>query len=237
MTLAVLLFIANCCSNSSSPAEEVNTSVLAALQSGTTSSTTQSPTAGEGKASSATGQKTNAGATNQNSPGAPRSGSTSSSTSSTKKATTKNPHHNHRQAVQNCDNPAAGGKGASPSSSTSAEGSAASPGTAAVSCPPEKVVVPHGGTSEPSIQLAGPSTGDQATQQRQSANQLLGSTEENLKKLAGQPLNATQQDTVNQIHQFMEQSKTAVAAGDLERARTLAWKAQVLSQDLVSPQK
>ena len=31
---------------------------------------------------------------------------------------------------------------------------------------------------------------------------------------------------MNQIRQFMGQSKAAIDAGDLERARTLAWKAQ-----------
>ena len=33
----------------------------------------------------------------------------------------------------------------------------------------------------------------------------------------------------------MEQSKAAVGGGDLERARTLAWKAQLLSEELVKP--
>jgi hypothetical protein len=42
---------------------------------------------------------------------------------------------------------------------------------------------------------------------------------------------------VTQIHQFMDQSKTAVKDGDLERARTLAWKAQLLSEELVKPQE
>jgi hypothetical protein len=50
-------------------------------------------------------------------------------------------------------------------------------------------------------------------------------------------LSATQQDTVSQTRQFMEQSKTAMAAGDFERARTLAWKAQLLSEDLAKPEK
>jgi hypothetical protein len=35
----------------------------------------------------------------------------------------------------------------------------------------------------------------------------------------------------------MEQSKAAMSQGDLERARTLAWKAQLLSDDLVKPEK
>lgn len=42
---------------------------------------------------------------------------------------------------------------------------------------------------------------------------------------------------MNQIRQFMGQSKAAIDSGDLERARTLAWKAQVLSEELVKPEK
>jgi hypothetical protein len=64
---------------------------------------------------------------------------------------------------------------------------------------------------------------------------MLGSTEENLKKIAGRQLSSDQQDMVNQIRQFMEQSKKAVGDGDPERARTLAWKAQVLSEELIKP--
>ncbi len=66
---------------------------------------------------------------------------------------------------------------------------------------------------------------------------MLGATEQNLKKIAEMQLSEDQQDMVTQIRQFMEQSKTAVAAGDTERARTLAWKAQLLSEELVNPAK
>lgn len=99
------------------------------------------------------------------------------------------------------------------------------------------MIVRQGGTSEPSIQLAGGAVGDQAAQQRHTANQMLGATEANLKKIAGHQLTPNQQDMVNQIRQFMDQSKSAVTAGDPERARTLAWKAQLLSEELVNPQK
>lgn len=103
-------------------------------------------------------------------------------------------------------------------------------------CPPPKVVVRQGGTSEPSIQLAG-GPADQTAHQRDVANQILGSADANLKKIAGHQLSANQQDMVNQIRQFMGQSKAAINAGDLERARTLAWKAEVLSEELVKPEK
>jgi len=97
--------------------------------------------------------------------------------------------------------------------------------------------VRNGGTSEPSIQLTGGAVGAQASHQRDTTDQLLESSRENLKKLAGRKLSPNQQEMVNQVHQFMEQSKTAVAAGDLDRAHNLALKAQLLSVELVTPQK
>jgi hypothetical protein len=103
-----------------------------------------------------------------------------------------------------------------------------------MNCPPSKVIVRQGGTSEPSVQLAG---GPQSSHQRDTANQMLGTTEANLKKIAGRQLSSNERDMVNQTRQFMAQSKAAVDAGDLERARTLAWKAQLLSEELVKPEK
>jgi hypothetical protein len=65
----------------------------------------------------------------------------------------------------------------------------------------------------------------------------LQSADENLKKLAGRQLDSNQQKMVTQVHQFIDQSKTASDDGDMERARTLAWKAQLLSDELVNPPK
>jgi len=121
--------------------------------------------------------------------------------------------------------PASGGK------------AAATTASALTNCPPPKVIVRQGGTTEPSIQLAGGVVGDQAAQLRDTDNRILKSAEDNLAKIAGQQLSANQQDMVNQIHQFMDEAKTAMTAGELERARTLASKAQQLSQELIPPQK
>lgn len=104
-------------------------------------------------------------------------------------------------------------------------------------CPPPKIVVRHGGSTEPSIQLAGGPGGNDDSQKRDATTQMLGTTENNLKKLSDQQLSESQQDSVRQIRQFMEQSKTALASGDSERARTLAWKAELLSEDLVKPKQ
>jgi hypothetical protein len=105
----------------------------------------------------------------------------------------------------------------------------------ASNCPPPKNIVRQGGTKEPSIQLAGGTGADQASQKRPTAREMLGATTQNLKKISSRQLNANQQDEVAQIHQFMDQSKAATAAGDLDRARTLAWKAQMLSEALANP--
>src|SRR5712691_216810 len=107
-------------------------------------------------------------------------------------------------------------------------------GPATEPCPPPKKVVRNGGSEEPSIQLVGGTNADHASQQR-STDQLAAATDENLKKIAGRQLTANQQEMVNQVKQFMDQSKTAVAAGDLARGHNLAEKAHLLSEELVKP--
>jgi hypothetical protein len=96
-----------------------------------------------------------------------------------------------------------------------------------------KVVVPNGGASDPSVQLAPSLSRQQAADQRQDTNELLASTESNLKAIAGHELQASQRDMVKQIEQYMAQAKEATKAGDLERAHNLALKAQLLSKELV----
>jgi hypothetical protein len=103
-------------------------------------------------------------------------------------------------------------------------------------CPPEKTIVRKGGITEQSIQLAGGSAGDQA-QKRGAANQMIAATEQNLYKLTGRQLSNAERDSVIQIRQFVDQSRAALTAGNLERAQTLAWKAKLLSEDLIDPKK
>jgi hypothetical protein len=101
-------------------------------------------------------------------------------------------------------------------------------------CPPPKKIVRNGGSDEPKIELLGGTPAQQASDER-STEQLTAATEENLKKIARRQLGSGEQDTVNQIKQFMEQSKQAVAAGDPERAHNLAMKARLLSEELLNP--
>ena len=173
--------------------------------------------------------------------------STTQTPASSKSAPTKTRTRTKKPASQDCSAspaPVAAGAQASqpanqPSSDPSAETGAATAAKPAApkNCPPPKIIVRQGGTSEPSIQLAGGPTAAEAARKRDAVNQLLGTTDRNLKKTAGWQLSSNQQDTITQTRQFMEQSKAAMADGDLERARTLAWKAELLSEDLVNPQK
>jgi len=122
------------------------------------------------------------------------------------------------------------------SKKTTANGATPTAGAkeAPANCPPTKTVIKNGGTSEPAVQLTD-SEGAAQAQQRSTTDQLLGSTEDNLKKIAGRQLTSAQQDMVSQIRQYMQQSKEAVTAGDAERGRMLAQKAQLLSDELVKP--
>lgn len=152
--------------------------------------------------------------------------------------------HKKKPANPDCNDPSPGARAAGATSAASPEtpGAGASGKTgqssgAPQSCPPPKIIVRQGGTTEPSIQLAGGPSVDAAAQKRDAITQLLGTTDQNLKKASERQLTSVQQDTVTQTRQFMEQSKQAMADGDLDRARTLAWKAEVLSEDLVKPEK
>jgi hypothetical protein len=197
---------------------------------------------------SAPSQKSASPAQGQSSPShssPPNSTSHSASTPSpaAKPATDQNQasvaKHRKKTAADCVPPPAASGVSASATTAKTTPGQAAagansSAANAPLNCPPTKTIVRQGGTKEPSIELIGGATGDQQSQ-RDLANQRLQATDANLKKIAGEPLNANQQVLVAQIRQFMQQSRSAVQAGEFERADTLAKKAQQLSEELVKP--
>ena len=173
---------------------------------------------------------------------------TPSPTSSPRRTTNRRPHKKKAEAPP-CGVSAAPAGSAPVNSTGSASAPVADPSTASTTpqtfgtpaskkdCPPPKIIVRQGGTKEPSIRLAGGPSSDQDGQKKDTINQLLGVTDQNLKKTAGMQLSTSQQDTVSQTRQFMAQSKAAMAEGDFERARTLAWKAELLSEDLAKPEK
>lgn len=94
-------------------------------------------------------------------------------------------------------------------------------------------MVREGGAKEPAAQIAPGLTPAEETRQRQSAERLLTFTDNQLKQLAGRALGARQQETVEQIHNYMDGAHSALKDGDLRRATTLAEKAHMLSDDLV----
>jgi hypothetical protein len=131
------------------------------------------------------------------------------------------PHHRKKTSTSNCST-------AAPAPNSPPDSSPSTP------CPPPKKVIRHGGSDEPAVQITGGTTAEQSVHQR-STDQLTLATEENLQKIEGRQLSPSQQEMKNQIKQFMEQSKTAAVAGDLDRAHNLAMKAHLLSDELVKP--
>ena len=183
----------------------------------------------------------------RNSGGTAKPAPKSAATSSSKKARQSPASTKKPSASANCD-PAltsktgstksapGSGKSGSASSNTAptkpSTGAKPTAGRAAANCPPTKVIVRQGGTTDPSIELVGGAAGTQATDERHNANKLLQSTENNLRKIENQQLDSDQKEIVNHVRQFMQQSREATAAGDVDEATTLAQKAQLLSQSL-----
>jgi hypothetical protein len=126
--------------------------------------------------------------------------------------------------------------GQTPNSTSNTDPAKATNGAAASKpCPTPKVVVKNGGSDEPTITLTGKTTAEQASQQRYNTEQLAAAAEANLKNITTRQLSPTQQEMVSQVKLFLEQSKKAVADGDLQRGHDFAVKAQLLSNELLKP--
>lgn len=69
---------------------------------------------------------------------------------------------------------------------------------------------------------------------QQETNQSLSIAEKNLVATRGKDLNPTQSDLVSKIKGFLKDAREAAQAGDWTRARSLAKKAQVLSEELAA---
>jgi hypothetical protein len=247
MTLAALLLVSIL--GAAAPQPMADGSVAhSSLQSSTQSSATPATQSDNAPAQQNQGQTpppANPSATNPSTPPKP---STASPTPAQTQTVHKRPHHKKKPVNTNCvpdtstpsTSDPASASSSNPQSLSDAQTSGAPAQTtaaASTNCPPPKVIVRQGGTKEPSIELVGGAGGSQAAELRDTDNRILKTAEDNLAKLAGRTLDSNQQDTVNQIRQFVNESKAAIAAGELERARTLASKAQQLSQDLVQPPK
>jgi hypothetical protein len=98
----------------------------------------------------------------------------------------------------------------------------------------DKVVVRNGGAKDGSVQIAPALSKEQELHNRESTAELLATTGANLKSLAGRQLTAAQQSMVEQINAYVRQAKSASDSGDVVRAHTLAFKAHLLSDNLVN---
>ncbi len=183
-------------------------------------------------------------------PAAASPSSQNHSSPSPAKPSPKPRQHRKKPAVPDCststttaNQPAAGNSAnaSSSGSTTTSAGDTNQPSatdaksTAGKPCQPPIVVIKNGGSKEPTVQLKGDATAEQASKERSTTDQLTAATEENLKKIGERQLSSSQQDVVNQVKDFLEQSKKAIAAGDLDRGRNLAMKARLLSDELLKP--
>jgi hypothetical protein len=98
---------------------------------------------------------------------------------------------------------------------------------------PTKKVVANGGTSESEIHISPRMSDKQQADETRKIAVLLSSAETNLQKVSGRTLNDSQEEMAKQIRMYMEQSKQASGQGDLQRAKNLASKANLLSVELV----
>jgi hypothetical protein len=102
---------------------------------------------------------------------------------------------------------------------------------------PSKTVVRNGGVDDPPVDLSPGLSPQQALYQTKSTNDLLATSDANLKKIAGRQLSPGQQDTVKQVKSYIDQAKAAESLGDVQHAHNLAIKASLLSADLAGPEK
>jgi len=96
---------------------------------------------------------------------------------------------------------------------------------------PSKTVVTNGGTGEPTLAISS-EQGQRRAARVRDTNRLLDAADLNLKDVAVRGLTASQEVTVKQIRSYMDQAKAAENTGDVERAYTLANKANMLAADL-----
>jgi len=119
-----------------------------------------------------------------------------------------------------------------PPSPPHAQPSPPSPGQPQSSAPApaqnSKLIIQEG--SAPSSQ--GQALEDSSSPNKQSTEQLLKATETNLQSI-NRPLSPDEQANVAQIREYMKQSREASASSDTVRARNLALKAHLLSDELV----
>lgn len=97
------------------------------------------------------------------------------------------------------------------------------------------VPVADNNADRPEAPVIAPQMSDaEASAARQQMTSSLNEAEKNLARAQGKSLNATQSDLATKIKQFIGDAQSASREGDWTRARSLATKAQVLSEELAS---
>jgi hypothetical protein len=102
---------------------------------------------------------------------------------------------------------------------------------------PRASTPPATGSGSDTEKLEAPLIAPQLTPQesavaQQQTNQSLSIAEKNLASARGKTLNAAQSDLVSKIRGFIKDAREAAQVADWSRARSLANKAQVLSEEL-----
>lgn len=106
-----------------------------------------------------------------------------------------------------------------------------------VSSPARPHVAPPARTPEepakPALPTISPQlSAEEAQAAQQDTNASLSAADRNLESTRGKTLNANQADILSKIRGFMSDARDAAHSGDWTRARNLAKKAQVLSEEL-----
>jgi hypothetical protein len=95
--------------------------------------------------------------------------------------------------------------------------------------------VTENNADRPEAPVIAPQMSDaEASAARQQMTSSINQAERNLARSQGKTLNATQSDLAAKIRQFIGDAQSASREGDWTRARSLATKAQVLSEELAS---
>jgi hypothetical protein len=89
-------------------------------------------------------------------------------------------------------------------------------------------------TEKPVPTIAPEVTAEEMNTARAATRQSLDVAEKGLTMAQGRKLNATQEDLASKVRGFADNAKEAMRSGDWERAKNLAKKAELLSQQLTS---
>ena len=90
-----------------------------------------------------------------------------------------------------------------------------------------------GGVKGEAPQLAPQLSEQEIAAAQQQMSESIAVTQKNLSSAKGHKLNPTQSDLASKVNSFLQESRDAAKDGDWTRAKNLAKKAQVLSEELV----